>query len=125
MTLDEFEAIRLADFQGLYQEAAAEQMHVSRATFGRILESAHRKIADTLVGGKALRIEGGEVHLDAPPHRRCTDCHHDWEAGEQDPAECPKCHGKNLSTEHGFSGPCRRGRHGEGHGRCHRKTGEE
>ena len=61
MTLDEFEAIRLADLEGLYQEAAAERMNVSRATFGRILESAHRKVGETLTGGKVLKIEGGPI----------------------------------------------------------------
>lgn len=61
MTLDEFEALRLADHEGLYHEAAAEGMEVSRATFGRILERARHKVADALVGGKALRIEGGPV----------------------------------------------------------------
>ena len=63
MTLDEFEALRLADFIGLYQEEAAERMGVSRPTFSRIVDSAHRKLADVLVHGKALRIEGGPVHL--------------------------------------------------------------
>lgn len=63
MTLDEFEALRLADLDGLYQAEAAEQMKVSRTTFSRIIEAAHRKIADALVHGKALRIEGGPVHV--------------------------------------------------------------
>ena len=49
MTLDEFEALRLSDLEGLYQEQAAAQMNVSRATFGRILRSAHRKVADAIV----------------------------------------------------------------------------
>jgi len=52
MTLDEFEAVRLADLEGLYQADAAEHMHVSRPTFGRIIESAHRKIAEVLVRGQ-------------------------------------------------------------------------
>jgi predicted DNA-binding protein (UPF0251 family) len=75
LTVDELEAIRLADLQGLYQEHAAEKMEVSRQTFGRILESAHKKIADALVNAKALAIEGGFFELDAaavipePPHR--------------------------------------------------------
>jgi predicted DNA-binding protein (UPF0251 family) len=72
MTLDEFEAIRLADLDGLYQEQAAGQMGVSRATFSRIVDSAHGKVADALVHGKALRIEGGPVHLGA---RRCCRMH--------------------------------------------------
>ena len=63
MTLDEFEALRLSDLEGLYQEQAAAQMNVSRATFGRILRSAHRKVADAIVHGKAMRIEGGPVQL--------------------------------------------------------------
>ena len=61
LTLDEFEAIKLADFDGLYQEQAAARMNISRQTFGRIISSAHKKIADGLIHGKALKIEGGEV----------------------------------------------------------------
>ena len=68
MSLDEFEATRLADLDGLYQEQAAEQMNVSRTTFSRIIDSAHRKMADALVHGKALRIEGGPVNIGG---RRC------------------------------------------------------
>jgi len=59
--LDGAEAIRLADLEGLYQEAAARRMGVSRQTFGRILEEAHRVVADALINGKALRIEGGQI----------------------------------------------------------------
>ena len=72
MTLDEFEALRQADLVGLYQEQAAEQMGISRPTFSRIIESAHRKVADALVHGKALRIEGGPVHHQG---RRCCELH--------------------------------------------------
>ena len=66
LTVDELEAIRLADLEGLYQEDAAKRMNVSRQTLGRILESAHMKIADALVHGKALSIEGGHVELAGP-----------------------------------------------------------
>lgn len=72
MTLDEFEALRLADLDGLYQEQAAERMKISRPTFSRIVESAHRKVADAIVHGKALRIEGGPINLGA---RRCCRLH--------------------------------------------------
>ena len=61
MTLDEFEAMRLADLDGLYQEEASAQMNVSRTTFSRIIASAHQKLADAIVHGKAIRIEGGPV----------------------------------------------------------------
>jgi len=64
LTLDELEAIRLADLEGLYHEDAARRMGVSRPTFGRILDSAHKKIAEALVKGKALRIEGGSVEVE-------------------------------------------------------------
>lgn len=56
-SLDEVEALRLADLNGQYQEAAADQMKISRATFARIVESARRKVADALVHGKALQIQ--------------------------------------------------------------------
>jgi len=57
LSLDELEAIRLADYEGLYHEQAAEKMKISRPTFGRILGEARLKLAETLVEGKALRIE--------------------------------------------------------------------
>lgn len=63
LTVDEFEAIRLTDLEGLYQADAAERMNISRQTLGRILESAHRKIADALVHGKAMLIKGGPVEI--------------------------------------------------------------
>ncbi len=61
LNLDEFEAIRLADYEKLYQEEAATRMNISRQTFGRIIESAHQKIADVLIHGKALKIEDREI----------------------------------------------------------------
>lgn len=74
LTLDEYEAIRLADLEGLYQEQAASRMNVSRQTFGRIVEAARRKVADVLVNGKALRIEGGIVSFKNGKHIRCPRC---------------------------------------------------
>jgi len=65
ITLDEAEAIRLADYEKHYQEDAANRMNVSRQTFGRIIESAHQKIAEAFVKGKAIRIEGGNVQLNS------------------------------------------------------------
>ena len=57
LSMDEFEAIRLADLERLYHEQAAERMGISRQTFGRILESARSKVARVLTRGLALRIE--------------------------------------------------------------------
>ncbi len=63
LTLDEFEAIRLADYEGYYQEKAAQQMNVSRQTFGNIINSAHKKISDFLINAKSLKIGGGSFEM--------------------------------------------------------------
>ncbi len=60
MTMEELEAVRLSDFEHLDQETAAGMMSVSRHTFGRILAGARTTIADALITGKALKIEGGD-----------------------------------------------------------------
>lgn len=61
LSFDEAEALRLADFEGLYQQAAAIRMGVSRTTFGRIVSSARHKTSDAILHAKKLRIEGGAV----------------------------------------------------------------
>jgi predicted DNA-binding protein (UPF0251 family) len=121
LTLDEFEAIRLADLEKLYQEEAAEKMEISRQTFGRIVDSAHRKVAEALVECKALRIEGGEfsmAEVTAVRKFKCYDCQYSWElpygTGRSD--NCPSCKGHNIHRAEGFGrGP------GQGGGRCHRR----
>ncbi len=65
VSMDGFEALRLADYQGLTMEEGASRMHVSRHTFGRILGEARLAVAKALVEGLALRIEG-EDHLPQP-----------------------------------------------------------
>ena len=57
LTIDELEALRLADYEEFYHEEAAANMKISRQTFGRILNKAHRKVAECLLKGKALKIE--------------------------------------------------------------------
>jgi len=61
LTLDEFEAIRLVDGEGLGQDTVAERMGVSRPTVTRIVASARSKIARVLINGQALQIQGGPV----------------------------------------------------------------
>lgn len=63
MSIEELEAIRLSDFEHLDQETAAGLMEVSRHTFGRILANARNIVADALITGKALKIEGGVFEL--------------------------------------------------------------
>jgi predicted DNA-binding protein (UPF0251 family) len=119
--VDELEALRLADLQGQYQEEAAEQMKVSRQTFGRIIESARRKVAEALVEGKALRIEGGEFEMKPTRTFGCADCGHTCQAphGTGRPPECPACHSKNLHRA-----PEERGRGGHGPGGCCCRRGQ-
>ena len=59
LTIDEFEAIRLADCEGLKQQDAAKKMRISRPTFSRIISSARNKVGDALVNVKAIKIDGG------------------------------------------------------------------
>ena len=59
LTMDEFESIRLKDYEGHTQTQAAKRMGISQPTFQRVYESARKKIADAIVNGKAIRIEGG------------------------------------------------------------------
>jgi len=61
LSLDEVEAIRLAELDDLDQEEAAQKMGISRITFLRILHSAHKKIAESLIYGKAIQMRGGEI----------------------------------------------------------------
>jgi predicted DNA-binding protein (UPF0251 family) len=98
LTVDEFEAIRLADLEGFYQEQAAEKMNVSRQTFGRIIESAHRKVAEALVRGKALKIEGGEFEMASMRKFKCYACQHSWDLpyGTGRPDNCPSCKSGNI-----------------------------
>ena len=97
LTIDEFEAIRLADLEGMYQEDAAKKMNISRQTFGNIIESAHKKIADSIVNAKALKIEGGVVKM-IERSFICYDCKHEWTSpyGSGRPNECPQCKSVNI-----------------------------
>ncbi len=98
LTFDEYEAMRLADLEGLYQEDAAISMNISRATFGRILASGHQKVADALINGKAIKIEGGVVKMAQKRVFQCAACEHSWEVpyGIGRPATCPQCGSSNL-----------------------------
>jgi predicted DNA-binding protein (UPF0251 family) len=96
LRLDELEALRLADLEGLYQEAAAERMAVSRATFARILERARTAVARALIEERLLVIgdgpvvQGMSVPLPCPVHgggrrrgRGCR-CRQGWSGGPEE-----------------------------------------
>jgi predicted DNA-binding protein (UPF0251 family) len=59
LNVDEFEAVRLKDLNDLEQEECAKRMNISQPTFNRLVRGARKKIADAIVNGKAIRIEGG------------------------------------------------------------------
>ena len=112
LTVDEFEAIRLADLEGFYQDQAAERMKVSRQTFGRIIESARKKVAEALVKGKALKIEGGDFEMASMRKFSCYDCQHSWDLpyGTGRPGNCPCCKSGNIhraQAERGQGRCCR------------------
>jgi uncharacterized protein len=118
MTLDEYEAVRLADLNGLYQEDAANKMGVSRQTFGRIVESARRKIADALVNAKALEIKGGEIEMTNQREFQCSDCHHRWQLpfGTGRPDGCPECQSGSIHRTHKDPRWASKGAFGQGAG---------
>lgn len=96
LTVDELEALRLADFLGMSHEQAGTQMGVSRATFGRIVEQARKTVADALIHGKAINVEGGNYKRVDPTENRlfvCEQCKCQWEEppGTGRPKKCPSC----------------------------------
>jgi uncharacterized protein len=94
LTVDEREAIRLSDLLGLSHQEAGQSMGVSRATFGRIIQRARKAVADAIINGKAINIEGGNFKMvDAARFFRCRHCSHHWEEprGTGRPQGCPQC----------------------------------
>ena len=89
--LDELEALRLADLEGLYHETAAQRMSISRATFGRLLEEARRKMVSALFESKMLVFEGGPITMAEMRTFCCDDCQGAFQEpfGTGRPAECP------------------------------------
>lgn len=94
LSVEEAEAIRLKDLEGLEQEECSQKMNISRTTFARMLNSARQKMADALLNGKAIRIEGGNFQMALQPFR----CNrgHEWDVPFEvmintPPQFCPKC----------------------------------
>jgi len=122
LLVEEAEAIRLKDLKGLEQEECAQRMSISRTTFSRVLDSARQKIADALLNGKAIRIEGGNFEM-AVNRFRCMSGH-EWdvpfEAMVTAPPElCPRCETPSIMAlpPHGLGGRGRGWRKGGRGGR--------
>ncbi len=91
---EEYESIRLSDYEGLTQEQSAEKMNVSRPTFTRIYEKARRTIAQAFVEGKAIFIEGGNYHTDDCWYR-CEKCMK-LNISKTETNTCNYCHSNTL-----------------------------
>ncbi|CQR72420.1 hypothetical protein SOV_13810 [Sporomusa ovata DSM 2662] len=109
LTIEEMETIRLADIEQLDQAAAAERMEISRPTFHRIVNTAHRKIAAALWGGHALRVDGGTFRIDRHcqtdlRHFVCQVCGHKWTLPRGNgqrchDLSCPACEASVVSRD--------------------------
>jgi uncharacterized protein len=93
LTMDEFEAIRLADLECHSQEQAAKKMGISRATFGRIIESGRSKVAQVLVQGCRIEISGGAFVFGRGRHLQCPRCKRRQarDMKEQEHVDCGRC----------------------------------
>ncbi|MFO7734636.1 MAG: DUF134 domain-containing protein [bacterium] len=117
LSIDEYEAIRLADYEGFSHAESAEKMCVSRSTFSRLIEIARKKFAKLIVEGKSLDIEGGDIHFyrDSITCQNCGHIFNDEISGKK--TSCPQCGSSDII------------RHAEqlGHGQCchrfNRQTG--
>lgn len=99
ISVEEAEAIRLKDLEGLEQEECAQKMNISRPTFHRVLSAARNKVADSLLNGKAIRIEGGNFEL-AVRRFHCINGH-EWDVPFEvmvtsPPELCPICDTPNI-----------------------------
>jgi len=99
LSVEEAEAIRLKDLEGLEQEECAQKMNISRPTFHRVLGSARNKLADALLNGKAMRIDGGNFEMAMRPFR-CINGH-EWDVPFETmitapPRFCPTCNTPNI-----------------------------
>ncbi len=108
MSIDEYEAIRLADFLGLNHEEASIEMKISRSTFTRLIEMARKKLSQMLVKGKKLNIEGGNIHF-KQNIIECNNCGHMFKIDIGSSFDvCPNCEAHDLFNVAGSFG----------HGRC-------
>jgi predicted DNA-binding protein (UPF0251 family) len=99
ITVEEAEAVRLKDLEELELEDCAQRMNISRTTFSRILNSARKKIADALLSGKAIRIEGGKFKM-AVRRFRCVNGH-EWDVSfeamiKESPRFCLTCNTQHI-----------------------------
>lgn len=103
LKIEEVEAIRLKDIERLEQEECAKRMEISRQTFQRILNSSRNKIADSIINGKSIRIEGGNFTRNICMVI-CLDCKKKWQESYENLEKiingnymCPNCNSKKIT----------------------------
>lgn len=108
LSLDEYEAVNLVDYQGFEHTEAAEEMGISRPTVSRLLESGRKKLAEFIIKGNKLLIAGGNVHF-KKNILKCLDCGHMFNIDiSKEVSSCPNCGSEQLvNIAAGF-----------GHGKC-------
>ena len=124
LTFDEFEAICLKEIEEMFQKEASKVMNISQPTFHRLLTSARKKVAEALVFGKSIRIEGGNYEMVKAPNRlfKCFSCGNELKEpyGTKRPQKCPTCGSENFRQEQddfGFGRTLRKDtKKGHGHG---------
>ena len=108
LTLDEYEALRLADYLQLSHEESAIEMEISRSTFSRLIEKSRKKVAQMMVNGKMLVIDGGDIHFKSNLIK-CQNCGQIFKTHMGVVmSKCPECNSINLLNLAG----------GFGHGKC-------
>jgi len=115
LSVEEAEAIRLKELEGLEQEQGAERMNISRSTFQRVLASGRQKMADALLNGRAIRIDGGNFKM-ARHQFRCLNGH-EWNVPFEEmaggpPELCPTCNSTSITPVKQIAYGC--GRRGSG-----------
>lgn len=93
VTLDEFEAMRLKDYENIKQQKAAKIMDISQPTFHRTLNSARGKIAKALIEGKIIKIKGSILMTEK---YRCKSCGFEWSSPEKEYEKCPDCQSEYI-----------------------------
>jgi len=113
LSIDEFEAIRLADYEKLEHEEASELMGISRSTFTRLIETARNKMSIFIVEGTLLSISGGNIQFNRNIIK-CNECGAFSDAEiESENSRCTACGSENITSLADFFG----------HGKCCRKAG--
>lgn len=101
LLLEEYEAIRLLDYQNLTQEDAAVHMDVSRPTLTRIYEEARKKVATAFVEGRDIIFRGGDIYFDKNWFK-CNSCQASFSDYTSEKPSCPVCNSPDVITLNEF-----------------------